>query len=121
MNERIKKIRMDKGLTQEEFAKKLDVKRNTVATYEMGRSEPSSAVISLICNVFSVNKEWLINGIGEQYKNKTRSQEIGEFANKIMSENDNNFKKRFLLALSKLDERDWEALCKIMTELEKEG
>lgn len=67
MNERIKKIRKDKGLTQEAFAEKLGVKRNTVATYEMGKSNPSSAIISLICATFSVNREWLEKGIGEMY------------------------------------------------------
>lgn len=62
MNTRIKLLRKKLGLTQEEFAQKLGVKRNTVATYEMGRSKPVDAVISLICKTFYVNKDWLING-----------------------------------------------------------
>ena len=48
VNDRIKKIRKDAGLTQEQFAKKLGVKRNTVATYEMGRSTPIDAAITSI-------------------------------------------------------------------------
>lgn len=121
MNERIKKIRTDHKLTQEEFAKKLDVKRNTVATYEMGRSEPSAAVLSLICEKFSVNKEWLSCGTGDPYKQRTKSQEIGAFVNDVMKDVDDSFKKRFVLALSKLDEKDWEVLEKIVNELKKEG
>lgn len=34
MNERIRKIRNALNLTQQEFADKIKVKRNTVATYE---------------------------------------------------------------------------------------
>lgn len=120
MNDRIKKIRLDSGLTQEEFAKKLDIKRNTVATYEMGRSEPSAAVISLICNVFSVNKDWLVNGTGEPYRKRTRNQELQAFANDIMEDVDESFKKRFIIALSKLNESDWETLRKIADSLTKE-
>lgn len=120
MNERIKKIRNDHKLTQEEFANKLGVKRNTVATYEMGRSEPSSAVVSLICEKFSVNKDWLISGIGDPYKKRTKSQEIGVFINEVMKDVDGSFKKRFILALSKLDEREWETLEKIIDSIKKE-
>ena len=40
MNERIKELRKTLRLTQQEFADALSVKRNTVATYEMGRNEP---------------------------------------------------------------------------------
>lgn len=34
MNERIKELRKTLGFTQQEFADKIGVKRNTVATYE---------------------------------------------------------------------------------------
>lgn len=120
MNERIKKIRTDHKLTQEEFANRLGVKRNTVATYEMGRSEPSSAVISLICEKFAVNKDWLTSEIGEPYKKRTKTQEIGAFANEVMKDVDGSFKKRFILALSKLDESDWKTLEKIIDSIKKE-
>ena len=72
MNERIKKIRKEVGLTQQEFAEAIKVKRNTVATYEMGRSIPSDAAISLICREFDVNEEWLRTGEGEMFIEKTK-------------------------------------------------
>ena len=48
MNERIKKLRKVLKLTQQEFAESIKVKRNTVATYEMGRSIPSDSAIALM-------------------------------------------------------------------------
>lgn len=64
MNERLKKIRNILNLTQQEFADKLNIKRGTVANYEIGRNEPIDAVITLICKEFGVNEVWLRTGEG---------------------------------------------------------
>ena len=67
MNERIKEIRKINNLTQQEFADRLKIKRNTVATYEAGKSFPSDAAVSLICREFNVNENWLRTGQGEMF------------------------------------------------------
>ena len=64
MNERIKELRNALGLTQKEFGDRIGIKRNTIATYEAGRNEPISSVISLICKEFGVNENWLRTGAG---------------------------------------------------------
>lgn len=68
MNERIKKIRKALDLTQSEFAARLGMKQNTIATYEMGRSNPSTPTINNICKEFRVNEEWLRTGNGDMFK-----------------------------------------------------
>lgn len=68
LKERIKKIRKELDLTQQKFADKLGVKRNTIAMYEMGKTLPSKQTITSICREFNVNEEWLINGVGEMFK-----------------------------------------------------
>lgn len=68
MNTRLKQIRKALNLTQQEFADRLKIKRNTVATYETGKSNPSDAAVSLICREFNVNEEWLRTGSGEMFK-----------------------------------------------------
>ncbi len=68
MKERIKKIRKALDLTQQKFADKLGVKRNTIAMYEMGKTSPSQQTINSICREFNVNKEWICNGTGEMFK-----------------------------------------------------
>lgn len=67
MNERIKKLRKALDLTQQEFADKIGMKRNTVANYETDRNKPSNSVISLICKAFDVNEDWLRTGEGEMF------------------------------------------------------
>lgn len=65
---RIRKIRRELDLTQQEFADRIGSKRNTIAKYETGTNDPSTAVISLICREFNVNEEWLRDGIGEPFR-----------------------------------------------------
>lgn len=67
ISENIKELRAVLRLTQQEFANRIGLKRNTVATYEMGRSEPSDAAIMLICKEFNVRREWLEHGEGEMF------------------------------------------------------
>ena len=67
MNERIKIIRNNAKLTQQEFSDRIGIKRNTVALYESGKSGVSDAVIKLICKEFSVSEVWLRTGEGDMY------------------------------------------------------
>lgn len=110
MNERIKKIRTTLGLTQQEFAEKIKVKRNTVATYEMGRSVPSDSAIALICSVFNVSEEWLRNGSGEMFLPISKDDEISELLSEILREDESNFKHRLVSSLARLDEDGWKRL-----------
>ncbi|MBE6012119.1 MAG: helix-turn-helix transcriptional regulator [Lachnospiraceae bacterium] len=70
MHERLKLIRKKLGLTQEEFGNRIGVKRNTIATYEIGRNEPIDAIIFSICRIFSVNENWLRTGQGNMFITK---------------------------------------------------
>lgn len=67
MNDRIRLIRTNAGLTQEKFAERLGLKRNSVANYEIGRNTPLDAITCSICKEFNVNENWLRYGQGEMY------------------------------------------------------
>ena len=67
IKDRIKKIRKEKKMTQEDFSKKLGLARNSIANYEIGRREPTNAIIVSICREFDVNEEWLRTGEGEMF------------------------------------------------------
>lgn len=67
LGERIKKVRKDKDLTQQEFASRIGSTQNALTGYETGRRNPSRSVINNICKTFNINDEWLRNGIGEIY------------------------------------------------------
>lgn len=71
MKERLKKLRKKLNITQQEFADKIGIKRNSYANYETGRNKPIDAIIKSICREFNVNEEWLRNGTGEMFNEKT--------------------------------------------------
>ncbi len=120
MKERLKKLRKTLDLTQQEFADKLKVPRNTIGGYEVGKSNPSDAAVNNICNIFNVNEDWLRTGNGEMFIELTRDEQIEHFVGNALKSEDDSFKKKFISMLAVLDESDWEVLHK-MVELMQEN
>lgn len=67
MNERLKIIRLKLKLTQDDFAKKINVTRSAISNYEKGTRNIMNRVISDICREFNVNQEWIRHGTGEMF------------------------------------------------------
>ena len=116
MNERIKKLRKSLGLTQQEFSDRIKVKRNTVATYEMGRSMPSDAAISLICREFNVNETWLRTGEGDMFRPVNRDQEIADFMADILK-GEPDFRTKLISVMARLSADEWAMLERRAREL----
>lgn len=68
MKDRIKKIRRELDLTQQEFAERLGIKRGAIANYEIGRNAPADSIVSLICREFNVDENWLRSGRGDMFR-----------------------------------------------------
>lgn len=124
MNERLKELRKELKLTQQEFADKLNIKRGTMANYEIGRNEPIDAVISLICREFNVNEEWLRNGTGEMFVQVSEYVKAYNRFGYIM-ENSTPSKKAALSVLLELlytvpDEK-WDMLMEEFEKIKREG
>lgn len=79
MKDRIRKIRKELDLTQQEFADKIGMKQNTIATYEMGRTNPSDQCIRSICREFGVNEDWLRTGEGEMFEQLTDQEKLMKY------------------------------------------
>lgn len=120
MNERIKELRKTLGFTQQEFADKIGVKRNTVATYEMGRSVPSDSAISLICREFNVSEAWLRTGEGPMFLERSRDEELSAFFGDLLA-GQPDFKRRLITVLSRLNESEWELLEQMADKLVEEA
>ncbi|WP_302652335.1 helix-turn-helix transcriptional regulator [uncultured Clostridium sp.] len=67
MNERLKIIRLKLKLTQDDFAKKINVTRSAISNYEKGTRNIMNRVIADICREFNVNEEWIRHGTGEMF------------------------------------------------------
>lgn len=114
MNERIKNLRKTLGFTQQEFAERIGVKRNTIAQYEIGRNEPIDSVVNLICKEYNVNEDWLRNGTGEMFIQLDEDEQISSFFHDLLQEEQGSFKRQFVTALSHLDDNGWNLLNQFM-------
>lgn len=117
MNERIKELRKALGFTQQEFAEKIGIKRNTVAQYEIGRNQPIDTVITLICREFHVNEDWLRYGEGEMFRPQSRNDELTAFMGDLLKNDTQDFRARLVSVLARLDTEEWRLLEKMARQL----
>lgn len=124
MHNRIREVRKALHMTQADFGAKIGVRGNTVTGYENGQRVPSDAVIVSICREFHVDEHWLRTGNGKMFTATTRDEEIMDFVADTMQDAEDNFRRRFLLALSRLPEERWadiEAFARQITAEKKEA
>lgn len=116
MKERIKTLRKQLKMTQEDFAKRLGLARNSIANYEIGRREPTNAIVNSICREFNVNEEWLLTGKGEMFIDFTEGEELAAFCGKLCAGTDPAIANA-LLYYSRLSDEDKEFVRTLMWNL----
>lgn len=57
---RIKQLREEKGISQLEFAKKINLTQQSVSAYEKGIREPSLDILKTIADFFGVSTDYLL-------------------------------------------------------------
>ena len=113
---RVKKVRLRKGISQEQFGEIIGIKKAAVSKIENGENSLSKGNLLAICRQFNVNKEWLINGNGEMFTTKSKEDEIRNFfENAISSDSDiAKIQRKFISTLVSLDEEEWIVLDRFM-------
>ena len=61
--ERLKELRIDKGLTQRAVSESLGLSRNACTNYEMGIREPSLEILVKLCDFFEVSADYLLGRV----------------------------------------------------------
>lgn len=60
MHERLKELRIEKSLTQQQVAVLLGITQRAYSHYEIGDREPSIEMLKKICQLFEVSADYLI-------------------------------------------------------------
>lgn len=120
MGDRIKALRQSLGLTQQEFADRIGIKRGAIANYEIGRNI-SDVVINSICRTYNVSEHWLRTGEGAMFVQISRDEEVMAFVGDVMRGEEDNFRRRFLLALSRLPAERWAEIEDFALQLAEEN
>lgn len=81
----LKKLRKEKGITQEQFAEKLNVSGRTVSRWETGSNMPDISLLVAISEFFDVSISEIINGerkseIMEEVKEKEVAEKLLDYA-----------------------------------------
>ena len=58
----IKRLRLQKGITQEAFAKSVNVSRQAISSWETGRTQPDIEMLGVLADSFGISIEELIYG-----------------------------------------------------------
>ena len=117
MNERLKKLRKTLDLTQQKFADRLGVKRNTVGQWECGINAITDQVVFSICREFDVNEEWLRTGEGEMFEQMTEQQKLLKYTGMLLKDKDSaivNAIQSFIVTYEQLDDTSKATLEKII-------
>lgn len=85
IGERLKKARMDKGLTQEDLAEKLDVSVAFLSRIERGSSHVNLKRLNELCDLLNVTEGYILNGASST-SNKYLTSEFSEILKKCSPE-----------------------------------
>jgi transcriptional regulator with XRE-family HTH domain len=70
VNQRMKLLRKELKLTQNEFAKMISVSQTLINYIEQEKRTVNDRLIRLICDSFDVNPRWLKTGAGDRYNSE---------------------------------------------------
>lgn len=79
IKDRIKKLRKEKKLNQEELGIKTGLSLKTISTIETGRSDPSTKQLKALSDFFGVSIDYLVTGIESEKWISEEENEITEF------------------------------------------
>jgi len=81
---RLKQLREDLGITQDELAKMLNLTQSTIAYYESGRKMPTLENAIIITKIFDTSLDYLVGISNCQTSENIKENQIFYYANKSL-------------------------------------
>lgn len=99
-NNRLYRLRKQKGFSQEELANRLNVSRQTISKWEVGDSTPDMEKLIAISDLFNVSLDNLITGKEDkpQITTETKSDFVSVLNEKVLT-NENKKKAKSALKI----------------------
>ena len=116
IGKRVRKIRLQKGISQEQFGELIGIKKAAVSKIENVDNSLSRSNLISICKQFNINEEWLLYGKGEMFIPESRENEIRAFFENAMSSDTDlaKIQRKFINTLISLDKEEWIVLDRFM-------
>ena len=119
MNERLRKIRIEQKMSQEEFGKWLGISKSGVSEIESGRRNVTEQHIIMLKN-HGVNEHWLRTGEGEMFLTVDPEDALMEKVGRMLADKPESFRRRLVSALMDLSDEDLEYLKRFCEKLVEE-
>lgn len=116
INERVRILRKELGLTVEAFGEKLGMSKSSVSGIENGRNGASEQTIRLICSTFGVDYFWLTEGKGDMFVDSMDALIDGMAAEKHWDDQTISIMKK----LYNLPPDQFDIVCRLIDNLKKE-
>ena len=65
-------LKKGEALTELGISEKLGVSRDVIGNMEYGRVRPKEVFLNHLCDVYNVNRAWLLDGTGEPFRSDIR-------------------------------------------------
>ena len=116
INDRVRILRKNLGLTLEKFGNRLGVGKNAISRIETGKNGVTNQMIKSICREFNVDYIWLTTGEGEMFQDSDDA--FLEQIDRIMA-GENELHKTILRGAASLDIEDLEAIDRMIQKFKK--
>lgn len=113
MNERIKQLRKELGLTLDKFGEKIGVGKTAISKIENGDRSVTDQMFKSICREFNVREEWLRTGEGEMFVQMNRDERVADIVKKALA-SDDEFVINTFTALGQLTPAEWDLVKKFI-------
>lgn len=118
VGQRVKQIIVYQGSTMTKFAKELNISQSMVSKICSDKAHPSDRTISDICRIFNINKEWLLNGVGEMTnKEELKAEILDTWSTSGLSE---QLKESIASTLSRTPPAAWPLIAEYLNNLADE-
>ena len=116
LKNRIKQLRKELKLTQDDFGYRLGITGSAISKLESGASGITEQLIKSICKEFNVDYIWLTTGQNEMFVKQSFDDMaiVDNIINTFMN-NESEFAKNVFKMFSKYTLEDWKALEQIVS------
>ena len=114
---RIQTLRQALGMSQTDFGRKIGVTRSVLSNLDLGITTLQDPLLSLVCSVFNVRREWLETGSGEMFDHPDTEAPFYNAVGSISNDDPDSFRKRFVVALAELDDAELDAMERFIRSL----
>lgn len=115
MNTRIKQLRKELKLTQDEFGSRIGITGSAISKLESGASGITEQLLKSICKEFNVDYIWLTTGQGEMLvKQSCEDMAVIDRIMDTILNNESEFAKNVFKMFSKYSLEDWKALEQVI-------